>query len=79
MAEQAASSEQCLVVGNDVELIGIEVGAKWATDLHGADRSSGERAAAVVLDQFAKWNTEWHFENAAVLDVARKLEHLRTA
>src|SRR5690606_5156981 len=65
------------VVELDVELVGVDVGAERAADLHRLDRPAGLGAAADVVDQLAQRDAERDFEQAAVLDVARELDRHR--
>ena len=78
MAEHAAGGGHRLVVERRIEERLGKIGAERAADLDRADRPAGARAAAEAFDELAHRRAEGEFDEAAVADVAGKLERLRS-
>ena len=74
MADQSVACRKGLVVERRIEQFAGEVGAERAADLHRATGKAGESAAADIVDQFAERDAEGGLEQAAMLDVAGKLD-----
>src|SRR6202030_765052 len=72
MADQAIARGESLIVEWRIEQRAGEISPERAADLHSAYRAAGERAAADLVDEFAKRNAEGDLEQAAIFDVARK-------
>ena len=58
VADQRVGGGVFLVVEADVELVGVDVGAERAADLHRLDRAAARGAAADVVDQLAQGHPE---------------------
>ena len=65
MADQPVTRRKGFIVERRIEQCAGEVGAERTADLHRANRTSGEGAAADIVDQFAERDTESGFEQAA--------------
>ena len=74
MADQAVARREGFVVERRIEQLAREISPERAADLHRAHGPSGERAAADVIDEFAKRDAERNFEQAAMPDIARELD-----
>src|SRR5258705_2138795 len=79
MADQPVARGEGLIVERRIEQRAREVCAERPTDLDGPDGAAGKSAAADIVDEFAERNAERSLEQAAVLDIARKLDRHRTA
>ena len=79
VTEHRAGLGERLVVHGDVEAGRGHVGAERSADLRRADRTPGQRAAAVVLDELTQADAEGQLDDAALLDVAGELEDLGAA
>ena len=74
MADQAVACGKRLIVERRIEQRARKVRAERSADLHGANRAAARSAAADIVDQFAERDAEGGFEQAAVFDVAGKLD-----
>ena len=77
MTQHRADLEKRFVVERCVQLLGWNVCAKRAANLHGLYRPARCRATAVLLDHLAERNAEGFFHDAATLDIAGQLERER--
>src|SRR6185295_2340710 len=74
MTDQPVARRKGLIVEWRIEQRAGEVGAERTTDLHRTNGTARESAAADIVDQFAERDAEGGFEQAAMLDVAGKLD-----
>src|SRR3984885_5780107 len=79
VADQAVARGKGLIIERRVEQRTREVGAKRAADLHRTDRTAGEGAPADLIDELAERDAEGRLEQAALFDVAGKLDRHRAA
>ncbi len=79
LPQEAVACCEGLVVKRGVEQNAREVCAKRAANLHRAHRAPRERAAADIIDEFAKRDAERGFEQSAISDIAGELDRHRAA
>src|SRR5580692_3405768 len=79
MTDQTVARGKGLIIERRVEQRTREVGAKRAADLHRTDRTAGEGAPADLIDELAERDAEGRLEQAALFDVAGKLDRHRAA
>src|SRR5690606_15539192 len=73
VSEQGADARQGLVIERRVELRLRNVSTQRTTHLHGAQRTTARRTAAVVVQQLTQGQAESALDHAAALDVAGEL------
>src|SRR5271166_3456991 len=78
VAEDALGGQHRFVVERGVEQRLWKIGAERSADLDRADRAARARPTAEAFDQLADRRAECKLDEAAVADVARELERLRT-
>src|SRR5437762_11064053 len=74
MADQPVARRKGLIVERRIEQRTGEIGPERSADLHRANGAARESASADIVDQFAKRDAERGLEQAAVLDIAGKLD-----
>src|SRR3984957_15297245 len=79
MTDQTVARGKRLIIERRVEQRAGEISSKWAADLHRADRAAGKGTAADLVDEFTERDAEGRLEQAALFDVAGKLDRHRAA
>src|SRR5581483_8742060 len=72
--EEAFLSGQCLVIERRIEQRFRKIRAQRSADLYRAKGPAGEGAAAEIVDRLAESQPERFFHQAAVFDIAGKLD-----